>query len=77
MGDPERQPTIPVPFPVPVAEAPVGEVPGVGELAPGVVWFPGAWFGVAEFGAGEALSGEVCPGWLAPGAEDWLAPVDG
>jgi hypothetical protein len=65
------------PLPLAVAEVPADEVPGVEELAPGVVWLPGAWLGVAEFGGGEAVSGEVWPGCVAFGADDWPDPVDG
>ena len=52
IGDPERQPVRPFP-----AEAAPAEVPVEEELAPGVVWGPGAVFGVVEFGV--ALSGEA------------------
>jgi hypothetical protein len=54
MGDPERQPVSPLPFP---AAGVLVEELGVAELAPGVGWLPGDWFGLAEFGA--AVSGEV------------------
>jgi hypothetical protein len=57
IGDPERHPVRPLPFPAAGVPA---DVPVVEELAPGEVWPSGAEFGATEFGV--ALSGEVWPG---------------